>query len=201
MARLSFTTQLMMVLQLLAACENKTSVKDDQSVQSDQAYSTAAAVLNGTASNDETVSPPANISGSYLYCRAASIPFDDAAGQAIGCNIYDEKTSKKIIISTVASDIAWSYDKSRLAPQTAVTIYKTSATNQTLPYDVYYSFTSPMETMKDILRNLTIRMQVTDLKGAVNRFENKEFAVPPPSAPAPEDVPATDSIPNILNRD
>jgi hypothetical protein len=65
-----------------------------------------------TKASEETVSPPANISGAYLICSEMKAATAASPESVIHCGLRDEKTNNKINIEAGFASKSWTYQAS-----------------------------------------------------------------------------------------
>ncbi len=165
-------SSLLLCLVCVVACEEKKSLTSDAGPRGSHESLGSSAVRDD--SEDEKVTPPANIAGAYLRCTVVKVDFDAVDADTIGCATYDEKSHSRIDIATLASRIAWSYDRSSLPADTAVSVSQVE--NEPLyGLDVYYTFSSRSMPIDRILDRFTIVMDVTDLNGRRTVYRNESF--------------------------
>lgn len=59
---------------------------------------------------DETVSPPGNISGSYLICIEVKAPTTTTPESTVNCAVRDQKTNNKIGLKGQYPSVQWTYE-------------------------------------------------------------------------------------------
>lgn len=68
---------------------------------------------------NESVNPPANISGSYLVCVEAQAATAESPDAVVNCGLRDNATSRKVDISAYASKV-WTYRLEGSSPTTVL---------------------------------------------------------------------------------
>lgn len=88
---------------------NETS--EPQAATSNDAAATAPVPMpqQPPLTQEEKVSPPGNISGSYLICAESKAATDSSPESIINCGLRDQKTNAKINISASYVSKLWSY--------------------------------------------------------------------------------------------
>lgn len=173
------------------ACENKKGLASRNSLSHEGSKPEPS--KDHEAADDEKVSPPSNIAGTYLHCQPTEVPFDADGAQTIGCGLFDVATDARIPAAQVASNIDWQYDNSLLPSSVGVTVYK-AASAQNLEFDAYYSFTQLTESFAATLSKFRIKMLVTNFNGSQQTYVNDSFVVKASATPeatkasAPVDV-------------
>lgn len=196
MKRLLLPVRLLTVALLLIACENHSEVKDSASkvgVADNGPYRSSLDSQN----REEAVTPPNNISGSYLACRRTSVPGDTSGNPAIGCGFYDKATSQKLEVSTVARDIRWDSDASKLPNTVQVQIFKSNV-SQRLPFDVYYAFKGAGTNIDSLLQQFSIVMAVTEFDGSQTTYANTSYMTRPAGTPIPSDQAGQGALPEAI---
>ncbi|HYX39014.1 MAG TPA: hypothetical protein VE954_38410 [Oligoflexus sp.] len=156
---------------LLASCQDK---KDLSGEVVNKGSLNSIDRPTGGDPEDERVDPPANIVGTYLYCSEVNVPFDADGASTIGCALYDETTNARVEVRSIAANIDWAYDGSKISIGTTVSLFN-AANNPSLDYDVYFSFSGFSVSFADVLAAFIIKMNVTDLNGKFQSYINTSF--------------------------
>ncbi|MDQ3234885.1 MAG: DUF3421 domain-containing protein [Pseudobdellovibrionaceae bacterium] len=105
---------------------------------------------------DEKVSPPGNISGSYLICIESKAPTAAVPESTVTCALRDQKTNNKIDLKSQYPNAQWAYD---LADSSSLTITRTEL-NANPDWHLSIILKSPSMEQTQFMRN-AIKFMVT----------------------------------------
>jgi hypothetical protein len=115
--------------------------------------------------NDESISQPANISGSYLICAEAKQATADSADSILNCGLRDQSSSAKVNIDTYPTKL-WTYQVENASP---VLAYVTELTTSTQWHVSITLKGSSQDEVKRAQKSIKIFLTLVDVAG--NKFQ------------------------------